>query len=118
MQRCAIPDAGYTTSNMFLKSRGIMARPVEDVPPGESFFLNENSFEEIEEGGVATRLGTSIVNRTGSTINALPSLVHSLGYLGSLSGNAYRYAGLREPCFGKDSCIGGILQALYWGSPA
>ncbi len=85
-------DAPYQNSNFILTSKGIVARRVDDsCDPGQ--YLNEDNCEELAENSVATRLGSSLVCKTGNTVNPLPSLVHSLAKLNGLLGAQWRYAG-------------------------
>jgi hypothetical protein len=87
-----MPDASYRTSNLLLRSRGISARPVDDTL-AESAFLNLDNAEETAENAVGSRLGSTIINKTGVTVNALPGLVHSVIKLAGLNNVAWRYAG-------------------------
>ena len=101
-------DQGYRTSNLILRSHGVMARPTQDVPPDETFYLQMDSLEEIEESSLATRLGTTVVNKIGTTVNPLLNtagangVVNSLAKLagpnyvvfGTVRTQAWRYAGV------------------------
>ena len=63
-----MPDSAYATYNLILKSLGVMARPVVDQPPaGQGFFLNLANLEEVEENGLATRLGSTLISKVGTT---------------------------------------------------
>ena len=86
-------DPQYQTANMILRSRGVVSRMVDDAPPsGENFWLNEENIEEIEENGLATRLGTTILSQEGGiarpiegdTGTGFNNSVHSLARLDSL----------------------------------
>ena len=97
-------DAPYQTTNFLLASKGIMARYADDASPSAGFWLNQSSLEEIEEAGLASRLGTTILSKTGTSPAPLASSgigvntnVHSLQKLTSLSSifggtTAWRYA--------------------------
>jgi hypothetical protein len=105
-------ETGYLTHNLLFRSKGIVARPADDTI-GPEYFLNENSCEEIEENGIATRLGSQIINRTGTTVNALPSTVYSLAKLGSLNGNAYRYAGAASGLYRRSDLSQGAYSLIH-----
>lgn len=102
-----MPNA-YQSYPFFFQSKGIIARYVDDRAP-DGTYLNLNSAEEIEENGLASRLGSLIVNRTASVINPLPSTVYSLAKLASLNGNAYRYAGANGNLYRRQ----GLNQGPY-----
>jgi hypothetical protein len=109
-----MPDAGYSTQNLILRSLGIVARTTDDQPPaGQGYYANLSSLEEIYENSLATRLGTRIINRTGSTIDVLPGAVHSLGYLGGLSGSAYRYAGVGASLYRRSGTAQGAYTNIF-----
>lgn len=105
---------------MVLKSRGIMARPTVDVPPGESLYLNLSGLEEIEEATLGSRLGSVLINKTGTAVNALSGLVHSLAKLGSIFGNNYRYASSGGNLYRRSSLTPGaysLISSALSGQP-
>jgi len=109
-------DQGYGNYNLILRSRGIVARYVTDQPPaGEGFFLNLNSLEEISENALASRLGTTIVNKVGAAAQPLPSTVYSLEKLASLNGLAYRYAGSAGNLYRRPSLTPGAYSLIKSG---
>ena len=63
-----MPDAAYITTNLVLKSRGVVARTADDAPPpGESYWLQQSNLEELQENALVTRLGSSILSKVGTT---------------------------------------------------
>ena len=89
-----MPDPVYRSIPLIFQSKGIFARPVDDLidPQG---LLNENSVEELAEGAYGTRLGSVIVNSGGTlggSVYPLSGKVLSLGKLGNLFQNFSRYA--------------------------
>ncbi len=87
-------DQPYQTQNFLFKSRGVSARYVDDTLP-EGTYLNLNALEEIEESGLASRLGTTILSKSGTTAEPLggsSGVVHSISKLSGLNGNQWRYA--------------------------
>jgi hypothetical protein len=87
-----MPDPVFKTYNVRFNSRGVVARYVDDSAPNESL-LNENNCEELAEGAIGQRLGTTIINKSGTTVYPLAGSVHSVSKLNGLSGAAWRYAG-------------------------
>src|ERR1700679_1390639 len=87
-----MPDNAYQTYPLIFNSKGVVARPVDDTI-GPGYFLNLSNAEELFENAMCSRLGSQIINRSGTTIEALPSTVYSLAKLSSLNGNSFRYAG-------------------------
>ncbi len=86
-------DNQYSTWPAILKSMGITARFADDQPPIGTY-LNMNNVEELEETTMISRLGSTIVNKTGTTVNALAGPAHSLARLvNTTTGTTYRYAG-------------------------
>lgn len=113
-------DQGYQSQNLILKDRGVIARFATDAPPGESFYLNAQNLESIEENGLATRLGTTIVNKTGTTANPLSGSVHSIFKLAGLFGNQYRYASSGGNLYRRSSLTPGsytLISNLLNGTP-
>lgn len=106
--------AEYATYPFMFASKGIIARYVDDRAP-EGTYLNLDSLEEIEENGLGSRLGSTIVNRTGSTVNALPGPVYSLQKLASLNGLAYRYAGSGGNLYRRPSLTQGPYSQIKSG---
>ena len=86
-----MPDAVYKNVNFLMRSRGISARSVDDTLEA-GFLLNQANVEELAENSLATRLGSVLVNQSGSVVSPLPGLIHSIFKLNGLSGNAWRYA--------------------------
>jgi hypothetical protein len=117
-------ETGYATYNMVLRSRGVMARYVVDAPPaGEGYYLSLANLEEVEEDGLATRLGTTLITKTGTVPNPLPGPVHSLQKLPSLAGLAYRYGGSGTGLYRRQTLAPGPyiqissgLSGNPWGS--
>ena len=85
-------DPIYKNVNFILDSKGITARFVTDAAP-EGTYLNMDNVEELAERSVSPRLGSAIINKTGSVVDALPGAVHSLAKLSGLGGSEWRYAG-------------------------
>jgi hypothetical protein len=92
-----MPDASYSTSNLILRSRGVIARFADDQPPaGEGYYLNMQALEEIEESGLATRLGSTLITKVGTAAQPIgggPGVIHSLSRLPGLNNQSWRYAG-------------------------
>lgn len=112
-------DAQYKTFNLVLESRGISARYVDDATPN-AVFLNEDNCEELDENAIGSRLGTQIINKTGSVVNALPGLVHSVNELNGLAGAAWRYAGVGTGLYRRNAAGTGpytLLSNLFSGKP-
>jgi hypothetical protein len=101
-------DAVFRTFNMVLGSRGISARAVDDTL-SETQYLNEENCEELAENAIGSRLGTSIINRTGTVIDALSGTVHSVSKLAGLNGSAWRYAGANGNLYRRT----GLTQGAY-----
>lgn len=113
-----MPDPQYQLANLILKSRGVVARTVDDQPPpGETFWLNEASLEEIEENAVASRLGTTILNKQSGTAYPLGAsdAVHSLSKLVGLSGSDWRYAGVDDKLYRLTGSEPGIYSLIASG---
>ncbi len=119
-------DAPYQTQNFLLKSLGVVARPADDtVDPGH--YLQLDGLEEIEENSLASRLGTTIVNKIGTTAEPLlnglsvPGVVNTLAklagpnyiQLGKAVQQAWRYAGVASP----NPLISGNLYRISGTSP-
>lgn len=91
-------DTKYTGNPFVFISRGIMAKPSTDRPPGP-FYLNLDNCFEREEEAMSIRYGNQIINRDpfgGGTQNnyLLPSAPVILSRLRSLNIQTYRYAAL------------------------
>lgn len=89
-------DAPYQSQNFLLASKGVMARYADDASPSAGFWLDQNSLEEIEESGLATRLGTTILSKSGGIAKPLggtAAVIHSLSRLPGLNGASWRYGG-------------------------
>lgn len=118
-----MPDQPYQTWPAILQSRGVVARTSDDTVP-EGGYLNLNNVEELEENTLISRLGSTIVNKTGTTANPLPGPVHSLGRLVSATENqAWRYAGAGTALFrrtgdtpGPYTQIAAGLSGNQWSS--
>lgn len=112
-------DSQYATYPFFFASKGVIARYVDDRAP-DGTYLDLQNCEEIEEVGLASRLGSSIINQTSGTVNALPSTVYSLAKLSSLNGNAYRYAGSAGNLYRRAGTAPGaysLIKSGMSGSP-
>lgn len=112
-------DQQYRTFNLVNESRGVTARYVDDAAP-ESTYLNMQSVEEVEENALGSRLGSQIINRTGTAINVLPASVHSLAKLAGLNGTAWRYAGCGSSLYRRTGLSQGpytVLSTMLSGQP-
>lgn len=76
MQRCAIPDQSYATTNLILKSVGVAAHFADDQNPPYAY-LNESNLEELEENALATRLGTTLISKIGTVAFPLGSTLNT-----------------------------------------
>lgn len=76
MQRCAIPDQSYATTNLILRSVGVAAHFADDQNPPYAY-LNENNLEELEENALATRLGTTLLSKIGTVAFPLSSTLNT-----------------------------------------
>lgn len=89
-----MPDQPYKNWPFIFESLGIVARKVEDqTDPHE--WLNEDSIEELAEGGLGQRLGSVVVNCAGALGGAvfpLSAKVVTCGKLNGLFGSTWRYA--------------------------
>ena len=88
-----MPDPHYAEHVLLFKSKGIFARPVDDLVDAQGL-LNEGNVEELAEGAYAQRLGSIILNATGvlgGAVYPLSGKVVSIGKLGGLN-NYWRYA--------------------------
>jgi len=86
-------DAVYKDYPFILFSKGVTARYATDESPDQTY-LNLLSCEELYESSFSQRLGSTLVNATGSTGNRLSGgPVVSLAKLAGLNGSAWRYAG-------------------------
>jgi hypothetical protein len=89
-----MPDAAYREHVLLFQSKGIFARPVDDLVDPQGL-LAETNVEELAEGAYAQRLGSTVVNCTGALggpVYPLSGKVVSLYKLGQLQNNFYRYA--------------------------
>ena len=112
-------DLAYKNQNFVFKSLGVTARYVDDATP-EGTWLNLDNAEELAETALGPRLGSSIVNKTGGVVNALPVPVHSIAKLTSLNGNAYRYAGAGPTLWRRSGLTPGPYTAIassFSGNP-
>lgn len=89
-----MPDPQYRSIPLIFQSKGIFARPVDDLVDPQGL-LNENGCEELAEGAYGTRLGSVLVNAQGTLgqpVYPLSGKVTALGKLGNLFGVYSRYA--------------------------
>lgn len=110
-----MPDPNYAVANLILRSRGVIARYAADQPPsGEGYYLNESNLEEIEENAVASRLGTTILNKQGGIAYPIGAsdAVHSLSKLSGLSGSDWRYAGVDNLLYRLTGEAPGVYQLI------
>ena len=109
-----MPDPVYREFPFLFMSKGIQARMVDDTVPPE-FYINLDNCEELYENSFSQRLGSILVNVTGSTGNPLSGgAVTTLSKLSGLNGSAWRYAGdrWREP-LPKDRAHGRRLHTDF-----
>jgi hypothetical protein len=107
-------DPVYKNVNFIFKSAGINARNVTDaIPPGQ--FLNLDNAEELSEDSMSTRLGSILINRSGTSVNPLPGVVHSLAKLASIGGENYRYAGSGSDLYRRNSLTQGPYSEVASG---
>ena len=102
-----MPDSVYKESVLLFQSKGIFARPVDDLVDPQGL-LNEDNVEELAEGAYAQRLGSVIVNSTGAlggAVYPLSGKVVSLGKLGQLFGAYARYAATSDGSLWRRSSI-------------
>jgi hypothetical protein len=112
-------DTGYQNYPFIFESKGIVARYVDDKTP-QGVFLDLNSLEEIAENALATRLGTTIINKSGTVPQPLPGIVHSLNKLGGLNGAAFRYAGQGGNLYRRQALTPGpysLISSTLSGQP-
>ena len=120
-----MPDPQYQLSNLILRSRGVVARTVDDVPPpGETFWLSQQNLEELQENALSTRLGTTVLSKIGDVaypLGGTDAAVHSLSRLPGLSGSDWRYAGSADSLYrltgdgpGAYSLIANNLSGQPW----
>ena len=109
-----MPDSYYQTLPATFKSRGIAARYTDDTLP-EGTYLNLDNVEELEENALVSRLGSTIINKTGTAVNALPAPVHSLSRLASYSGSAWRYAGAGTSLYRRTGNTAGPYTSIATG---
>jgi len=110
-------DGNYVSSNLILRSRGVVARTVDDVPPpGETFWLNESNLEELQENALCSRLGTTLVTKSGGVaypLGGTAGAVHSISKLTGLNGNAWRYAGQGTSLYRLAGLNPGAYSLIY-----
>ena len=91
-------DTQYSPVPYVYKSRGAVARPIQDQAP-EYTYLQLLNGQEREESAMSSRYGTVIVNRdaqgSGTSNYFFTSPVTSLSRL-SFQAGAWRYAGLGD----------------------
>jgi hypothetical protein len=125
-------DAPYTSANYLFQSKGVAARYVDDALP-DGTYLQMDSLEEIEEAGLASRLGTTIVNKVGGIAAPLATSgfaasksVHSLAKLSSITPilgvppGGWRYAGCGQNLYrirGLNPGAYTLLSSLLSGEP-
>ena len=113
-------DSSYRNLNFVFVSKGIAARNVDDTL-GEGWFLNEGNCEELAENSIANRLGSSIVNKTVSVVEALPGLIHSVAKLAFTDSTGSRYAGVDGTLWRRKSLTQGpyteIVPSEMSGGP-
>lgn len=85
-------DPVYKEHAFLFQSRGIQARPADDTLENAAY-LNLANCEELAENAFSQRLGSTLINKTGTTVNALSGIVKSVYKLAGLNGAAWRYAG-------------------------
>lgn len=96
-------DPQYATTDLILRSRGLVARTVDDQPPaGEGYYALMTSLQEVEENALKSRFGTTVLSKhlhlfptfwVADPLGGSAGNVHSISKLPSLNGNVYRYAG-------------------------
>lgn len=96
-------DTKYSSLPWTFDSKGIMARPANDRPPNEHYYLDQAGTFEREESALSSRYGSTIINRDDpfqppfpiAKFNyPLPAKPVTLSRLKSLNGDTFRYAGL------------------------
>jgi len=87
-----MPDQVYREFPFLFRSKGIQARPADDTLDPESY-LNLDNLEELAENSFSQRLGSTLLNKSGTVPKPLPGLVHSIFKLGGLAGQTWRYGG-------------------------
>jgi hypothetical protein len=89
-------DTTYESIEFIFRSKGVVARPIVDRAP-ENTYLNLDGALEREEESLSSTYGTVIINRTAGSPGLnffLPNPIVTLSRLYSAqTGNAYRYAG-------------------------
>lgn len=103
-----MPDSHYAEHVLLFQSKGIFARPVDDLVDQQGL-LNENNAEELAEGAYAQRLGSTIVNAQGTMgqpVYPLSGKVVSIFKLGQLDSEYFRYAVTSDGCLWRKSGLG------------
>ena len=118
-------DAPYQTQNMLFRSKGVSARYADDALPSGTYLLM-TALEEIQEEGLATRLGTTLLTKSGTTaqpLGGVGGVVHSIAKLSGLNGQAWRYASVGEKLYrisglnpGSYTLISSSLSGQPWTS--
>lgn len=120
-------DEAYKEQNFVFSSKGVVAHPVEDTVES-GHLLNEMNIEEVEENGLATRLGTTIISKKEGIARPLggtTGIVHSLAKLTGLNGSSWRYAGMGSGLYrlagtgeGEYTKLSGSLSGQPWSAVA
>lgn len=119
-------DTKYAPQTVIYRSRGLIARPVTDQPPPESYLDLLNALER-EENSMSSRYGTVVINRdpvgygiqnyafaaAGRALARLAYLGSSYRYVGLADGTLQRRDGLTQGQFTK---IASGLSGLPWQS--
>lgn len=92
-------DTKYANMPWIFESKGIMARPANDRPPDQHFYLDMAGTFEREESALSSRYGSTIINRSpdgtpGGTNYELPAAPIMLTRMKALNFTSYRYAAL------------------------
>jgi hypothetical protein len=107
-------ESYYQTYPAILQSKGIAARYADDTLPSGTY-LDMDNVEEATENAMVSRLGSIILNRTGTTINPLSGSIHSLASLFGYSSSAWRYAGAGSILYRKTGATQGAYSAFFNG---
>ena len=114
-----MPDSAYAVYPFLFQSRGVAARYADDaLPPGT--YINLSNLEELAENALGTRLGSQLVNKSGTTALPLPGPVHSLAKLAGLNNTAFRYAGAAGGLYRRSSLTPGaysLISSALSGNP-
>lgn len=108
-------DPAYQTWPAILQSKGIWARSSDDTVPAGAW-LNMDNVEELEENTMISRLGSTIINKTGTTVNPLGGPVHSLSRLVNATSNStWRYAGAGTGLYRRSGDAPGAYTVIASG---